>query len=344
MKAALFIPCYVDAFFPEVGIATLELLERLGVEVDYPLDQTCCGQPMAQQRLPRRCGRDRSAVRQEFRRLRLHRHALRQLRAPRAREPHRHSANRGDGRGPAAHLRAGRVRARRARGPRVPVGGVPARGGAAQRLRVVAGAADRQDVRDRRAVLLEAARSAVEGERNPVRHAGASRRVLRLRRNVFGIRGAGLGEDGLRQGDRPPEGGRGIHRIRRHVLPHASEGMRGAPGPSDQVHPYRADPNGARAHEAHRPRRSVLEVHRGQGPSRLPRQAAVGPAQEARPGERAPARVGGAAHAGVGDQGAHADPPRRLSGGVRAQRDHATARTCIGPRTPPSTTRSCSTS
>ena len=47
MKAALFIPCYVDAFFPEVGIATLELLERLGVEVAYPLDQTCCGQPMA---------------------------------------------------------------------------------------------------------------------------------------------------------------------------------------------------------------------------------------------------------------------------------------------------------
>ena len=47
IKAALFVPCYVDAFFPEVGIATLELLERLGVEVDYPLDQTCCGQPMA---------------------------------------------------------------------------------------------------------------------------------------------------------------------------------------------------------------------------------------------------------------------------------------------------------
>src|SRR6185436_16860130 len=36
-----------DAIFPEVGIATLELLERLGVEVDYPLNQTCCGQPMA---------------------------------------------------------------------------------------------------------------------------------------------------------------------------------------------------------------------------------------------------------------------------------------------------------
>src|SRR4030095_14936943 len=47
MKVALFIPCYVDAFFPEVGIATLELLERFGIEVAYPLDQTCCGPPMA---------------------------------------------------------------------------------------------------------------------------------------------------------------------------------------------------------------------------------------------------------------------------------------------------------
>jgi L-lactate dehydrogenase complex protein LldE len=47
MKVALFVPCFVDAFYPEVGIATLELLERLGVEVEYPLDQTCCGQPMA---------------------------------------------------------------------------------------------------------------------------------------------------------------------------------------------------------------------------------------------------------------------------------------------------------
>ena len=47
MRIGLFIPCFIDAFFPEVGIATLELLERLGCEVVYPLDQTCCGQPMA---------------------------------------------------------------------------------------------------------------------------------------------------------------------------------------------------------------------------------------------------------------------------------------------------------
>jgi L-lactate dehydrogenase complex protein LldE len=47
MKVALFIPCYVDQFYPQVGIATLELLEKLGCEVDYPKNQTCCGQPMA---------------------------------------------------------------------------------------------------------------------------------------------------------------------------------------------------------------------------------------------------------------------------------------------------------
>ena len=46
MRVGLFVPCYVDAFEPEVGIATLELLERLGCTVEYPFDQTCCGQPM----------------------------------------------------------------------------------------------------------------------------------------------------------------------------------------------------------------------------------------------------------------------------------------------------------
>jgi L-lactate dehydrogenase complex protein LldE len=46
MRLALFIPCFIDAFYPEVGVAVLELLEKLGHEVDYPYDQTCCGQPM----------------------------------------------------------------------------------------------------------------------------------------------------------------------------------------------------------------------------------------------------------------------------------------------------------
>jgi L-lactate dehydrogenase complex protein LldE len=47
MKVGLFIPCYVNQFYPHVGINTLELLEKLGCSVDYPLNQTCCGQPMA---------------------------------------------------------------------------------------------------------------------------------------------------------------------------------------------------------------------------------------------------------------------------------------------------------
>lgn len=47
MKIGLFIPCYVDQFYPNVGIATYQLLQKLGCDVHFPLAQTCCGQPMA---------------------------------------------------------------------------------------------------------------------------------------------------------------------------------------------------------------------------------------------------------------------------------------------------------
>ena len=47
MKAALFIPCYVDQFYPQVGMATVAVLKHLGVSLDFPTEQTCCGQPMA---------------------------------------------------------------------------------------------------------------------------------------------------------------------------------------------------------------------------------------------------------------------------------------------------------
>ena len=47
MKVALFVPCYVDQFYPNVAIATLQLLEKFGVDVSFPKNQTCCGQPMA---------------------------------------------------------------------------------------------------------------------------------------------------------------------------------------------------------------------------------------------------------------------------------------------------------
>ncbi|KAA6322396.1 Lactate utilization protein A [termite gut metagenome] len=46
-KIGLSIPCYIDMFYPQVGIATLELLEKLGQDVVYPNRQTCCGQPLA---------------------------------------------------------------------------------------------------------------------------------------------------------------------------------------------------------------------------------------------------------------------------------------------------------
>jgi L-lactate dehydrogenase complex protein LldE len=43
----LFVPCYIDQFYPQVGLATLRVLKRLGVKVEFPREQTCCGQPMA---------------------------------------------------------------------------------------------------------------------------------------------------------------------------------------------------------------------------------------------------------------------------------------------------------
>ena len=45
MKVSLFIPCFVDLFYPQVGISMVRIFERLGHEVDFPENQTCCGQP-----------------------------------------------------------------------------------------------------------------------------------------------------------------------------------------------------------------------------------------------------------------------------------------------------------
>jgi L-lactate dehydrogenase complex protein LldE len=46
-RVGLFIPCYIDQFYPQVGLATVEVLERFGCQVEFPAAQTCCGQPMA---------------------------------------------------------------------------------------------------------------------------------------------------------------------------------------------------------------------------------------------------------------------------------------------------------
>ncbi len=45
MKVSLMVTCLGDVFFPNVGLATVRLLRRLGVDVGFPSQQTCCGQP-----------------------------------------------------------------------------------------------------------------------------------------------------------------------------------------------------------------------------------------------------------------------------------------------------------
>jgi L-lactate dehydrogenase complex protein LldE len=47
MRTGLFVPCFVDQFYPQVAIAALQFLEKTGCKVEYVRDQTCCGQPLA---------------------------------------------------------------------------------------------------------------------------------------------------------------------------------------------------------------------------------------------------------------------------------------------------------
>lgn len=44
-SATLFIQCLVDVMYPEIGVAMLKIFDKLGIPVDCPTDQTCCGQP-----------------------------------------------------------------------------------------------------------------------------------------------------------------------------------------------------------------------------------------------------------------------------------------------------------
>lgn len=44
-RVSLFVTCMVDQLFPKVGLAMADVLERLGYQVDFPEEQTCCGQP-----------------------------------------------------------------------------------------------------------------------------------------------------------------------------------------------------------------------------------------------------------------------------------------------------------
>jgi L-lactate dehydrogenase complex protein LldE len=44
-SVALFVPCFIDVVYPAVGKAVVSVFERLGVKLEYPAAQTCCGQP-----------------------------------------------------------------------------------------------------------------------------------------------------------------------------------------------------------------------------------------------------------------------------------------------------------
>lgn len=45
MRITLFIPCFVDLISPQAGISIVQILEKLGHEIDYPEELGCCGQP-----------------------------------------------------------------------------------------------------------------------------------------------------------------------------------------------------------------------------------------------------------------------------------------------------------
>jgi L-lactate dehydrogenase complex protein LldE len=47
LTVGLFVPCYIEQLYPQVGMATLRILGRHGVRAEYPEEQTCCGQPMS---------------------------------------------------------------------------------------------------------------------------------------------------------------------------------------------------------------------------------------------------------------------------------------------------------
>jgi len=47
MKIGLFIPCFMNELYPDICTSTYKILKQQGLDIDYPLNQTCCGQPMA---------------------------------------------------------------------------------------------------------------------------------------------------------------------------------------------------------------------------------------------------------------------------------------------------------
>ncbi len=62
MTIGLFIPCFMNELYPKASMATLHILQNLGHDVEYPMEQTCCGQPMANTG----CGSDVKSLAHKF--------------------------------------------------------------------------------------------------------------------------------------------------------------------------------------------------------------------------------------------------------------------------------------
>ena len=56
-RAALFATCIIDQLYPQVGVSVVNTLRRLGVDVDFPTEQTCCGQPLYNSGFTREAGK-----------------------------------------------------------------------------------------------------------------------------------------------------------------------------------------------------------------------------------------------------------------------------------------------
>src|SRR5262245_2935080 len=210
MRIGLFIPCFLDAFFPEVGIATLELLERFGNEVVYPRDQTCCGQPMANSGFNADCANTEALFVRNF--------FFTQTGTPAGCVRYGFDYVVAPSGSCVEHVRANfdaveqtpQVKDVRGRtyelveflhdiqkAEAFPLGTISASGRAAQQLRDPAAPKARHTLRAARANLFQTNGPVVQGRGHSIRQSGAPRRVLRLRRHLLGIRGSRLDEDGL---------------------------------------------------------------------------------------------------------------------------------------------------
>ena len=218
VKVALFVPCYVDAFFPEVGIATLELLERLGCEVDYPLDQTCCGQPMANSGCHADARDTEALFAQNFagydhivtpsgscaHHVRDQMTAIEQT--PAVQQVRRNTHELVEFLHDVLQVRE------------FPWAEFPHKVGLHIGCATLRGLREAKTSEIDEPAFNKPARLLVGGQGARVRAARAARRMLRLRRHLLGVRGAGVGQDGLRQGQRPPRRRRRVHRLARHVV------------------------------------------------------------------------------------------------------------------------------